>query len=286
MSNNRILLPLDGSKTSLTALLPAKSIAYLLNMVIHILYVSEKELTYNELLSTIQIDESDFPRSIISHKVGNPAEVILKESENAAYIVMCTHGSGYDESKLTGSVSSQVMENSTAPVLLIRPDVVLTRENDLWEPKHVLIPLNGTPGASQALTPAMDIALKTKAKIDLLHISFSGKNDHVEPGAMTVPYYEDYPQYEWPSWSREFLRRFCTLSCSENPDFYVSTGDPGEEILNFARKNKNDLIAMAWHGRILPPHASTLRKVMFEAPCPILLTRIFHKNGHHEHHLS
>ncbi|OGI23425.1 MAG: hypothetical protein A2287_02525 [Candidatus Melainabacteria bacterium RIFOXYA12_FULL_32_12] len=275
-----ILLPLDGSDISLKAVLPAKSIAILLNMIVHILYVSDETLSKEELIKKTRIKMEEFPRCIISHKKGNPVEVILEEAKNAEYVVMCTQGEGYDPEKISGSTATKVIENSTTPVLLIRPNIKIQQKDDLWEAKNVLIPLNGSPGAAQALEPTMAILSKTNAEIDLLHISVSEMKHPAESGMYTVPYYEDHPQHEWPSWSKEFLRRFGpTLKNHFKVEFFVSTGDPAEHIINFSKDHNNDLIAMAWHGKLAPPHANILRRVMYETPCPVLLTKINHKES-------
>lgn len=272
-----ILLPLDGSDISLKAAFAAKSIAILLDIPVHVLYASEEELSREELLNKLKINKNDLPRNVISHKKGNPVDVILEEAKNSEYVVMSSHGQGYDPSKISGSVAAKVIENTNTPVLLIRPDIHLTNNGNFWTPKNALIPLNGTPCASPALAPAMEILTRTGAELDLLHVTISTPGRHIEPGAYTAPYYEDYSQHEWPSWSKEFLKRFGPdIKDNIKIEFFVSSGDPAEEIINYAKQNKNDLIAMAWHGKLAPPHATILRKVMFEAPCPVLLIKICH----------
>ncbi|MFH0702507.1 MAG: universal stress protein [bacterium] len=272
-SEKKILLPLDGSESSLAALVLAKSISILLNMVVSILYVSDEDLCKEKLLQKLDLKKEDLHKFIINHKKGNPAEIIIQESENSSYVVMSTHGTTKNMSIPTGSVSNTVIENSNVPVLLIRPDMVLCFEENLWKPKKALIPINGTPGAAQALSPAMKILTKVHSEIDLLHISTSKIIPPGEPGTFTAPYYEDYPQHEWTHWSKEFLKRFgCVNDIKIN--ISLSKGDPGEEIIFFLKKNNNDFIAMAWHGKLNSEHAKILRKIMFEAPCPILLIKI------------
>ncbi|HBH17754.1 MAG TPA: hypothetical protein DDX14_02195, partial [Cyanobacteria bacterium UBA9579] len=255
-----ILLPLDGSDISLKAVLPAKSIAVLLNMIVHILYVSDEELSREEVIKKAKIRKEDFPRCIISHKKGNPIEVIIEEAKLSEYVVMCTHGQGYDPDKISGSVATKVIENTSTPVLLVRPDIELPTQNNLWQTKNVLIPLNGCPCAAQALEPTMRILSKINAEIDLLHIPVSEQKKQAESGMFTVPYYEDHPQHEWPTWTKEFLRRFGPkLKNNFKVEFFVSTGDPAEHIINFSKEHNNDLIAIAWHGKLAPPHATILR---------------------------
>ena len=281
-SQKIILLPLDGSEASLNALMPAKSIARLLNLPVLILYISDQVLSKEELMQKLKLKKGILPKCLISQKNGNPADIIIEASKNAAYIIMSTHGETLDLSKMAGNVVSKVIQNTNVPIILIRPNANITEENGLWKPKKVLIPLNGTPGASQALDPVSRLLPKNHVQIDLLHITLLKSSSPEKPGYLSVPYYMDSPHYEWPNWAREFLKRFClcpTCSCNAGQNnikfnIFVSKGDPCEEIISFALKNNNDLIAIAWHGILEGEHAKILKKVIFESPCPVMLTKI------------
>jgi len=276
-SMKKILLPLDGSEASLKALMFAKSLAELLETTLFILHISEDKLEQNALFKKLGIKKEDLGCYIISHKAGDPAKIILEESEQCDYIVMGTHGETCDTTQKAGSVAIKVVENTFKPVLLIKPDVELTCQNGKWIPQKALIPLNGAPNSAQALLPAMNILVKTTAEIDLLHISCHSVEPPKEEGVFTAPYYEDYPQHEWNSWSKEFMRRFCPILHNHNNlnlKLSLSHGNPAEEILNFAKENKNDFIAIAWHGTFSHLRASTLKRVLSECTCPIMLIKI------------
>lgn len=273
----KILLPLDGSEASLKAFIPAKSLAELLGTTLCILHISEEKLDQAIFLEKLGIKKEDLQCYVISHKTGDPAKVILEESEQCDYIVMGTHGETCDTTQKAGSVAIKVVENTYKPVLLIKPDVDLNYQNGKWIPQKALIPLNGVPNSAQALLPAMDILAKTSAEIDLLHISCHTAEPPKEKGTFTAPYYEDYPQHEWQSWSKEFMKRFCPVLRNHNHinlKVSLSHGNPAEEILNFAKENKNDFIAIAWHGTFSHLRASTLKKVLAECACPIMLIKI------------
>lgn len=272
-----VLLPLDTSKISLSALTLAKTIASFLDMTIKILYVSDEEIPTKELMLKLNLNRDDISRFSVIHKKGKPDEVIVEEAENSNYVVMCTHGETGDMAKFSGSVTASVIQNTYKPVLLVRPDIQLEIRNDVWKPDKILIPMNGTPKTSEALHKIMELLIATDADLDLLHISPSKPTHTPESGEMTLSYYEDYQQLEWPSWSDEFLKRFCTeLQNNEtiNFNFSYAYGDPGDEILNFADKNKDDLIVIAWHGDLGPIHAQILKKIMYGAQCPLFLVKI------------
>ena len=273
----KILLPLDCSEASLKAIVPAKCLARIVNATISIVHISEEEFDLAECLKKFDMKPENLGGYMITHKSGDPAKIILEEAENCDYIIMGTHGQTCDTSQKAGSVAIEVVENTYKPVLLIRPELQLKCKGPDWAPDKVLIPLNGSPNSAQALVPAMEIVAKTNAEIDLLHISSHKQQTVKEEGAYTAPFYEDYPQYEWGSWSNEFIRRFCPQLPNHNHINFklsLSHGEPAEEILNFVRENHNDFIAMAWHGTFSSLRASVLKKVLFEAPCPIMLIKI------------
>ncbi len=277
MGKKKILLPLDGSAASLKAFIPAKSLSELLNLPLCILHISEEKLDKDSLLEKLGIKKDAIQCFIITHKTGNPAQVILEESAECDYIVMGSHGETCDVSQNAGSVTITVIENTFNPVLLIRPDAELKIIEGKWMPQKTLIPLNGAPNSAQALAPAINILAKINAEIDLLHITSHEVELPREEGSFIAPYYTDYPQHEWASWAKEFLKRFCPILQERNhikTNLSVSHGNPADEILNFARANKNDFIAVAWHGTFSHLRASTLRKILSECPCPIMMIKI------------
>ena len=273
-----ILLPLDGSKGSLNAFLPAKGLAKLLGMTVKILHISDETLSNEDLIQKLQLKHSFLNSCVIEHRSGVVTETILEVSQEASYIVMTTHGQTMNLKKLIGNTAHSVIEGSIIPVILIRPEIEVIFENEHWKPRKVLIPLNGTPGASQALEPVIKILAEIQSEIDLLHISIykCGQALPNEPGSYPVPYYMDSPQYEWPNWANEFIKRFYPILNHHNIKLHLhnAKGNPAEEIINYSKQNKNDLIAMAWHGEMSGKHGNILSRVVVEAHCPILLIKI------------
>ena len=62
-----------------------------------------------------------------------------------------------------------------------------------------------------------------------------------------------------------------------NVKLHVATHNPAEEILEFAKKNKNDLVVLAWKGNLSSGHGEVLKKIIREISCPILLNKIISK---------
>lgn len=271
----KVLLPLDASEASLKAYMPAKSIAELLGMNLVILHITDEEISQNDLLIKLNISKEDLKCFLIYKRTGKPEQIILEEGENCNYIVMGTHGKTCDESLRMGSTAAEVVEKTSVPVILIKPGAPLNIKEGKWLPHKTLIPLNGTPGSAESLTPAMEILSRTGSEINILHIcGEKEKNEKIE-GEYSVPYYEDYPQHEWTSWSKEFIKRFCPVMKNHiKTTVSLAHGHPAEEILKFSRNNNNDFIAVVWHGTMEHLRAKTLKKLLFECSCPLMLIKL------------
>jgi nucleotide-binding universal stress UspA family protein len=101
---------------------------------------------------------------------GPVAEALCAEAATAAadLVVMATHGRGPWSRFWLGSVADQLLRRLTVPVLLVRP-----REGGpdrAGEPvlRRVLIPLDGSDAAEQALRPATELGGLMQAEYTLL----------------------------------------------------------------------------------------------------------------------
>ena len=97
----------------------------------------------------------------------------------------------------------------------------------------------------------------------------------VEPGSFPVPRYVDQAQHEWSSWTDEVLARLARL-CPDGPlkaRLQVLGGDPGREILRVAADQAVDLIVVAWKGAWSDERAHTLKAIVRDAPCPVMVVR-------------
>ena len=112
-------------------------------------------------------------------------DVVVREGEPATQIVayaagepgvtgiaMATHGWGGWEGWVLGSQAEQVLHDAPRPLLLVRPQ----READSLHlpparPYHtIVVPLDGSPRAEQALPPAQALAAATGARLRLVTV--------------------------------------------------------------------------------------------------------------------
>jgi nucleotide-binding universal stress UspA family protein len=92
---------------------------------------------------------------------------------------------------------------------------------------------------------------------------------------MAAPRYVDQPQHEWSTWANELKERLLVECAGFSPGaqigVQVQQGEPAEEILRSARKGRYDAIVLVRRSRFEPGRAATLRKVIQESPCPLLV---------------
>ena len=93
---------------------------------------------------------------------------------------------------------------------------------------------------------------------------------------MVGPRYLDAPEHEWPAWEQEFRQRFGPMAQelrAVGVQLHAGHGDPSEEILRYAQEQASDLIATAWHQALAAGRAEVVKRLLSEAPCPILFVQ-------------
>jgi nucleotide-binding universal stress UspA family protein len=271
MSEPVILVPLDGSKQALSALPVAKVLGEIERAAIHILYIGDHELAAEELRSRLGREAPVLDGFTIDARVGTPAVEILQVATelNPRVIVMCKHG-GTERGKVLGRTAMKVLHDAPCPVVLVPPE----RGATPWHLHHVLVPHDGTPSTSAALQPAAELAERGRAELLVVHVT-GIRAAPTERGYLTTPRYVDQPQHEWPAWTTEFLKRLaciCPLA-HLHARIILAHGDTAAEILRLSEQQSTDLIVLAWRGIWEAPRAATLKDILREAHCPIMVVR-------------
>jgi nucleotide-binding universal stress UspA family protein len=144
------------------------------------------------------------------------------------------------------------------------------------EIKNILFPTDFSEGSAQALQYAVDMSKRYGAKLYVVHVIY----DIAKATGWYVPHVSMDEMYkDIQEGAKKELERFGVeeLAGVKNVERRVITGVPHEEIINFVRANKIDLIIMGTHGRkgidkIL--FGSTAAQVVRHAPCPVLTVRL------------
>ncbi len=147
--------------------------------------------------------------------------------------------------------------------------------------RHILVPLDFSTYAEEALPYATTLACKYQAKVTLLHVL-------PLPLYIYMGSYKDDGMNAWhlaehilETLEEEVKQKLATVfSPAERVELEivekVTRGLPFDEIIQEAKKEQVDLIVMTTHGRTGAFHlllGSVAEQVVREAPCPVLTIR-------------
>lgn len=160
--------------------------------------------------------------------------------------------------------------------------------------KNILVPLDGSDLATQALPYAEEIAMGTNAKLILLQVVETRKSLVAVPNTGGVTnagaIVSSVGIGTISSLGEEIVHIQAMDQAKQNMDSLatslhyrrvqaesdIDTGDPALRIIDYAAKNAIDLIVMSTHGRTGPnrwAYGSVATKVLQAAPCPVLIVR-------------
>lgn len=208
---------------------------------------------------------------------GGPADMILdyERKRRVNLVVMATHGHGGLLRWWLGSVFEKVVSNSMSPVLGIHGRQAKELDKDrVVTFKRIMTPLDGSVIGEAALHDAEALALKTGASIVLLHVI---PEPHAIESRILGPEFVDFVKAMHEAGNKYLIKVSERLSEKGiNVTARIITGDPAERIVDIAKHEKVDLIAMSTHGRsgiarwVL---GSVADKILHESRTPMWLVR-------------
>jgi nucleotide-binding universal stress UspA family protein len=209
-------------------------------------------------------------------QLGAPAEIIAEvaEREQAALIAMVTHGYSGIKRWALGSVTDKLVHATNIPVFVVRGQ----EPAPAGEPsiKRILVPLDGSALARQALPFAAQLAAQMYAELILLTVAVPSILEAPEL-MRAAPRYDDMLA-ELQNWIMAELGS--QADQLRQRDIQVTpmavNGFPADMIIDVAERQQADLIVMATHGYSgLKRWAmgSVAGKVLHATPVPLLLVR-------------
>ena len=308
-----ILVPLDGSTLSEAILPEAVALARATESALILLQVLEpvyepifgalgiSEIAQEEQLEQMREEQLASIHHYLTNVAGqlqaeglevhtrviegnHPAEQIIWHAEHEPLpflIAMTTHGRSGVLRWLFGSVAAEVVQITPIPLLLFRPQgsgTSFSTGNPKAVPyQSVVVPLDASPFAEQALDQASELAAALNATLRLVSIVAPPIDIPVFRKKETVSLVKDLLQ-------REMERRVRYLEERAEPlrkqglvvQTQVATGHPAEEILRLSTQHQHTLLVMTTHGRgglrrlFL---GSVAMKVVQLAHVPVLLVR-------------
>ena len=205
---------------------------------------------------------------------GEPADVTVEiaHSPQIGMIAMATHGYGGLRRWALGSVADRVVQAAPVPVFLIRATRYTPAKAFALE--RVLLPLDGSPLAMQALPIARDLA--GKAPAELLLVEAVAPPIEPYPNIAAIPYgtvlgaLHDQAARSLGALAGE-LR---STGVKATP--VVDNGHAAEVIVDEATRRNASVIVMATHGRgglRRWAMGSVADKVLHAATMPLVLVR-------------
>jgi nucleotide-binding universal stress UspA family protein len=292
----RILVPLDGSTLAEEALSVAGPIAHRLGAEVHLMSVQPPALSagaqfgladsnaqpvYGErehieaYLAIIgaRLARTDGVHAVPAVMDGQPAELLAQyiRAADIGLVVMTTHGRGGTGRFLLGSVADELVRQVTVPVLLLRHGA----HPDGADFHRIAIALDGTEQSERSLGPALALGEAAGgAHYTLVRA--------IQPPAPMVTPVGLYPSPEGES--IEDRGEAAGNYLEEVADWLreggvvvetrVLVGQPGEEIVRFASKDRSELVVVGTRAargidRLLQGSVADL--VMRNARQPVLI---------------
>jgi len=278
-TESKMLVALDGSKEAMRAIPIARTLAAQLHARVVAVHVAEAAPA--DARASLHLDAPEFDDVSLELRTGRPAEAILSEMQQpqVELLVMTTLASG-DPDRPLGSVADEVAACCDRPIVTLRPEIGGEPERTAPAFTRLLVPIDGTRETAWALQPVTSLARRLGASVDVLYV-VTPQAHEVTKGAMHAPRYVDQPHHEWRDWEHEVKERLM-VECAGFPpsaavDVHVREGEPGPQIVQFAREGNYDAIVLVRRSRLEPDRARTLRHVIRESPCPLLIV-----GGEHE----
>jgi nucleotide-binding universal stress UspA family protein len=265
----KLLVPLDGSELAEQALAPALTIARSAHgeVILFRVPVMETMLVSAPLptgvgvlwptqslersrseahnyLKALQDDYQQPDLTVRTHMAeGDVASQIVDTAQTAGVdlLVMSTHGYSGVTRWLLGSTAEKVLRSAPCPTLIVRNEAPLRR---------MLIPLDGSALAEQALPQALALAGVLNCQVVLLRVVAPVRVEVVE-GVLVEPGLANRMQDDAYVEADKYLKRITETYARPGLILHaeVRTGPPADQILAFAEAAPSDVIAMATHGR-------------------------------------
>lgn len=220
-----------------------------------------------------QLDRLNLPVTT-EVRAGHPAVEIIGAARDreASLIAVSTHGPHAVAEKRRGSIADKVLRGAEAPVLAIGPTVSLPSSDPPIPIRRILVPLDGSAEAEQALPLALDLAKDLHSELHMVRVVTPVTGNY----GVDV---SDQLAHELNRDRERTARSYLESVRSNHKDRVISTqtmiGFPASALAQFVEESDIDLVVMTSHSR----YASalwTLGRVadaLLDGPAPVILVK-------------
>lgn len=271
--HNKILVPLDGSKTAEKVLPCARYLAAKFKVPLELLtaidiaeigaQISPENTRFLDTMITDGLRRSeDYLRTIAAtfHDVdvkctvekGRSADTIIEkgEADKAMIIAMATHGRSGLDRFLLGSVAEKVLRGSANPLLLVRATEE-TKAEGMAAFRTIIVPLDGSEVAEKILPEVADMAKVLATEVILFRAYHVPYTAYAGDEAVYAVNYD-----EMIAGVRDEANEYIEKKAAELRSVGVASvsclakeGLAGDEIIALGNRAPDALIAMCSHGR-------------------------------------
>ncbi|MCB0064038.1 MAG: universal stress protein [Caldilineaceae bacterium] len=291
---DRILIPLDGSPLAELTFAHLRRLSLPNQTELHLVGVLETwryamstpDLALTELHAYLRKDLQIYLaqkcqelqqlgyRVQIHQLEGDAALAIINVAKevHAQLIAMTTHGRSGIRRWTLGSVAERVLHETDLPVLLVREET--TAKGPV---KRLLVPLDGSLVAEQALIPAAKLAKETGAVLVLLQVVQT-----LDPTNQRILFQSkaeaESTLNSWVLDGKNYLESVGQRLLQQGIQYesQIRTGDPDRVICATVVDSGTDMVVMGTHGRTgfrRWVYGSVANKVLRGVTCPLLLIR-------------
>ncbi|MAT99528.1 MAG: hypothetical protein CL608_20490 [Anaerolineaceae bacterium] len=280
MKFKKILLPLDGSPLAEQAMAPAIRMAVDMSaeiVLLHVVVPLDIDLVLPEASLPQATKEAERYLAAISARFApagvNMTTAVVVDFNTATAVINCAKENDVDlivmsshgRSGLTrwryGSVTARLLRQATCPVLVI-PDQT---DNEPFAFRRILLPLDGSDMAAQALEPAVALAQALSAELVLLR---AAPLPFMVEELMTPERRIEQIEAEVCAKALAYLEQIkASLTAEHNLPVKTAAiiGSAADVIIDYANEHDVDLIVMNSHGRsgiLLWTYGSVTEKVI------------------------
>jgi nucleotide-binding universal stress UspA family protein len=251
---NKILLPVDGSKTSKTIIPYCGNLAQKNNSHVTLFFVETGDGTSDPFLdsSINQLISSGFKADSIRVK-GAAAEQIVFYAENNNYdlIAMSTQGRNGMKRAVIGSVTEEVIRNTSLPVLTVNGS--RNNSGNGIRIGKIIVPLDGSTLSESALPFAISLASEIPSDFLITNVISPTKviaGDPILDGLITFDETSHTVKTKKTDSNQYLIETANKLS--DNPatiESEVLEGEPSQAIMALVEQHTDPLLILASHGR-------------------------------------